>query len=651
VQAEALSRIDAAVKQMEVWAGVCPDGFAHRLLLMQAERARLLGKDAAALYEGAVEAARKGNFLHHEALACELTGRFYASLGRENPARGFIEAARYAYQRWGAKAKVAQLAELYPWLEDEGGSEPVGPGGVQALDLDAVLQAGAAMTGEIVLDRLLQKMLAILVENAGAERGALFLDQDGSLRLHALGTAQRVEVIDAVPLDDCADLPRSVIRYAARTRETVLLHDAAASSLFRGDPLVRGSPGTSMLCVPLVRQGRMLGELYLENRRVAGAFTARRVEVLRLLSTVAATALENAVLYNTLEQKVASRTSALRLKNEELARTLSQLEAAHAQLVQSEKMAALGQLVAGIAHEINTPLGAISASTGNIKAAVDHVLGRFPVLLGDLSPQEREVLLRLVSEARGSAALSSREARQIRRALEERLEELQVPDAGDVADTLVDIGVHGEVGDLAPLLTSPRRDQMLAAAYNLTGLAKNTRTIDAALGRASKVVFALKTFAHKDHSGQKTLASVVEGLENVLIIYGSYLRQGVEVHRQFEELPQLLCLPDELQQVWINLIHNALQAMQFKGQLWLTAKKRDGEIVVSVRDDGPGIPPEIKGRIFDAFFTTKPAGEGSGLGLHICSQIVARHGGTITATSEPGSTTIEVVLPVQGGPQ
>jgi signal transduction histidine kinase len=112
-----------------------------------------------------------------------------------------------------------------------------------------------------------------------------------------------------------------------------------------------------------------------------------------------------------------------------------------------------------------------------------------------------------------------------------------------------------------------------------------------------------------------------------------------------------LCLPDELQQVWINLIHNALQAMQFKGQLWLTAKKRNGEIVVSVRDDGPGIPPEVKDRIFDAFFTTKPAGEGSGLGLHICSQIVARHGGTITASSEPGSTTIEVVLPVQGGPQ
>ena len=643
----ALARIDEALARLSSWAEVNPEGFDHRLLLVRAERARLLREPASELYERAIESARRGFFLQNEAIASELAGRYRLAQGDEREGRRYLEAARYGYRRWGATAKVNQLDERYPFLGSRGSMPATGaPGSAATLDLDAVLRAGTAMTGEIVLDRLLQKVLTILVENAGAERGALLLDQEGSLQVHAIGTAAAPEVVAGLTVEAVAWLPQAVIRYSARTRETVLLHDAAESPLFVADADVRARAGTSMLCVPLLRQGRMLGVLYVENAKVAGAFTDDRIEVLRLLSTLAATALENALLYNTLEQKVNQRTAALRQKNEELARTLAQLEATQHQLVQSEKMAALGQLVAGVAHEINTPIGAIRASAGNIGDSMRFVLHDLPGLLSAASDEELACLMELVTLGREAQASSSREARRFRRAMEQRLEQAGFTAADSVSDLLVDIGLTEGEERFFPLLRSPRSQGLLSAAYNLSGLAKNTRTIESAVDRVAKVVFALKAFTHRDHSGRKSMASVVEGIENVLSIYESYTRKGVDVQRSFDPLPLLNCFPDELQQVWTNLIHNALQAMQYRGELTIDAHRVDDEIQVSFTDTGPGIPPEVQARIFEAFFTTKPAGEGSGLGLHICAQIIARHGGRISVATAPGRTTFTVALPL-----
>jgi signal transduction histidine kinase len=160
------------------------------------------------------------------------------------------------------------------------------------------------------------------------------------------------------------------------------------------------------------------------------------------------------------------------------------------------------------------------------------------------------------------------------------------------------------------------------------------------------VVFALKNFARMDHSGEMVKSNIIDGIETVLTLYYNQLKQGVEVSRDYAEIPQIYCFPDELNQIWTNLLHNALQAMQHKGKLNIAVSLDSTNVVVSITDSGSGIPPEIQDKIFQPFFTTKPAGEGTGLGLDIVNRIVEKHKGKITVSSIPGKTTFNIYLPI-----
>jgi signal transduction histidine kinase len=178
---------------------------------------------------------------------------------------------------------------------------------------------------------------------------------------------------------------------------------------------------------------------------------------------------------------------------------------------------------------------------------------------------------------------------------------------------------------------------------------KNSQNIKMAVDRASKVVFALKNYAHYGSEQSMVEANIIDGLETVLILYHNQLKHGINLHKEFEEVPTILCYPDELNQVWTNLIHNAIQAMDGKGDLSIsvsinpTGFENLSGLEIRITDTGNGIPPQIKDRIFDAFFTTKAAGEGSGLGLHIVKQIIDKHGGTISFESEIGKGTSFIV--------
>jgi signal transduction histidine kinase len=188
-------------------------------------------------------------------------------------------------------------------------------------------------------------------------------------------------------------------------------------------------------------------------------------------------------------------------------------------------------------------------------------------------------------------------------------------------------------------------------AYQLFNIHSSLETIHTATSRASKVVFALKQFAHKDSSGKKIEADINQGLNTVLILYRGLLKHGCEVIKHFEDLPSIFCHPDEMNQVWTNLIHNALQAMDNRGVLTLNSSLEQDEqgqscIMVRIMDDGPGIPKELEQRIWETFFTTKASGEGSGLGLGICRRIVEKHQGELSFKSEPGKTEFTVKLPV-----
>jgi len=209
------------------------------------------------------------------------------------------------------------------------------------------------------------------------------------------------------------------------------------------------------------------------------------------------------------------------------------------------------------------------------------------------------------------------------------------------------MGVVGNAETFLPLMKHERAKLILETAYKLSGLQRSAQNIATAADRAAKVVFALKSYSRYDQSGEMTSADIAEGMDTVLTLYQSHLKHGVEVVRDYEEVPRILCLPDELNQVWTNLIHNSLQAMDYKGTLEIGVSKRDGSIAVSVTDSGPGIPDDVREKIFEPFFTTKPAGEGTGLGLDIVKKIVDKHDGRIEVDSKPGRTTMCVILPMR----
>ncbi len=338
----------------------------------------------------------------------------------------------------------------------------------------------------------------------------------------------------------------------------------------------------------------------------------------------------------------------LKQKNEELTLTLEQLKETQNQLVQSEKMAALGQLIAGIAHEINTPLGAIRSSIGNITNFLDSNLETLPVFFKELSTERQQDFVNLMHTSnQQDYSLSTREKREFKRGVKQQLELQQIGNADSLASILVNIGLQTSLQSFLPLLKDPDSEKILKTAYEFSSIQRSARTIATATERAAKVVFALKSYARYDLNAEKSEVNIVEGIETVLTLYQNQLKHGVEVVRNYRSpVPTVLCYPDELHQVWTNLVHNSLQAMENKGILRIDIVQEDSWLKVSIIDSGKGIPSEILPKIFEPFFTTKPMGEGSGLGLDIVRKIIEKHEAKIDVDSRPAQTTFTVSLPL-----
>jgi PAS domain S-box-containing protein len=297
--------------QLQIWAENCPENFETRAALVGAEIARIEGRelDAEHLYEQAIRTAQANGFVHNEALANELTARFYRARGFEKIANTYLRDAHYGYLRWGALGKVQQIDREYPLPREERTLSPATTieTPVERLDLGTVMKVSQAVSGEIVLEQLVQTLMLLAIEHAGAGRGLLILPYGEEYRIVAEARTGRDEVEVKLQQDlvTPSDLPDSLLRYVIRTQQSVILDDASVQNQFSNDEYVRVERPRSILCLPLVKQAKLVGVLYLENNLAPGVFTPTRITVLKLLASEAAISLENTRLYRELEEREA----------------------------------------------------------------------------------------------------------------------------------------------------------------------------------------------------------------------------------------------------------------------------------------------------------------------------------------------------------
>jgi signal transduction histidine kinase len=317
-------------------------------------------------------------------------------------------------------------------------------------------------------------------------------------------------------------------------------------------------------------------------------------------------------------------------------------------LIQSEKMALLGQLAASIAHEVNTPLGAIKSSAEESINAFPEILTYLSWFVHTFNDHEKKLFIDfLVSSNPASQTLSTKEEREIKKKMRDKFAELGDENKRFLSDNLVHVGIYEITPSLEKIVTLPHFDKLMTLAYHLLNQQRSNQTVHLAVDKASRIVKALKTYMHTSASGEMEAINLRDNIELVLTIYHNRLKQGVQVLKNYEDVPPVFGYPDQLNQVWTNLIVNAVHAMDNKGILTIGINQEGNSVIVSIKDTGKGIPTKIHSKIFDPFFTTKNSGEGSGLGLGIIKRIVEEHSAKISFQSAEGEgTTFYVILPI-----
>ncbi|HUQ05900.1 MAG TPA: ATP-binding protein [Kofleriaceae bacterium] len=529
-------------------------------------------------------------------------------------------------------------------------------------EMVALHDAGRAMSSVIDLGQVSSKICDSVARTFDVRLCALFLVPPGAVgdEGRVIVAASRVRNVDGAPAiaDPAALAP--IAAQVARLRATLRLDDVSNDSRRRDAAAAAGVDG-ALMAVPLERKGSVVGVLIVGRSASARPFIEADANLLSTFADQAAAAIENARLYEQvrdaseeLEAKVRLRTSELTAINRELGRALADLRETQAQLVLSERMAGLGLLVAGVAHEINSPSAAIRGAVDAITAAVGNMAEPVRALASAVDDADAREALFTVLEGYGKDLAGRRmptgaAVRRMARELRTVLEPAVGPAATDLGQRLAEAGAdEALVTDL--IQRSPGARPALAYLIEQSNLHRNAYIIGNAISRIQRIVGALKTYSHLDEEPTRVPADLHEGIETTLTLF-AYALRDITVVRHFGQLPSVPIFVDELNQVWTNLIQNAVQALGGKGTITIETERvkhaeRDG-VSVRVVDDGPGIPPEIKERIFEPFFTTKPKGEGTGLGLGIVSTIIAKHGGELSCESEPGKTRFEVWLPCE----
>ncbi|PHJ64307.1 histidine kinase [Nostoc linckia z18] len=746
---------------LETWTHTCPENFLHQSLLLAAEMARVSGNyaDAIASYDGAITAAKENDFTQIAALANELAAKFYLEWGKERIAQEYMTQAYYGYTRWGAKAKVADLEKRYPQLLGPILQQIRSPVSINEtifalgsvtctsyptsssnlsdiLDLKAILKASQTISGDIQLEKLMSSLLSIVIEDAGADKCVLMLVRDERLLIKgSITQGTQPAILQRIPVEDSQEIPLKLIYKVKHNKQIVVLVDATTDPVLANDPYIMRQQPKSVLCTPILRQGKLMGILYLENNLTTGAFTSDRVELLNLLCTQAAISLENARLYersqeyaqqlerslhelsatqsdlqtsqqrlkllvqqtpvaviewdtnyhvtdwnpaaerifgyskqealgrefkfiipekiqpemervsveiisqqggnysvnenvtkdgkmiicawynnplvnvdgelvgiasladDITEQKVAQFQ--LQQKAQELETALQNLQQAQLQMIQSEKMSALGNLVAGVAHEMNNPLGFIAASIKQAKPTVADVVEHLKLYQETFPHKSNEII------------------------------------------------DHAEEIDLE---------------YSLEDLPKIFDSMTIACDRLKNISTSLRTFSRADKD-YKVKFHIHEGIDSTILILKHRLkaneqRPAIEVVTEYGDIPEIECFPGQLNQVFMNILANAIDALEESNnkrsfeeikantnKITITTSVKDNQVKISISDNGIGMNELVRQKIFDHLFTTKAVGKGTGLGLAIAYQIIVeKHRGYLECNSSPGEGTEFVIL-------
>jgi PAS domain S-box-containing protein len=667
-RARHLETLAAHHKQLEVWAENCPENFANRATLVAAEIARLEGRelDAERFYEQTIRSARANGFVHNEALAYELAARFYAARGFEEFAHVYLRNARDGYLRWGANGKVRQLEQLHPHLRDTAipasATTTIGAP-VEQLDVGTVVKASQAVSGEIVLDKLIETLLRIAVEHAGAGRGLLILFPGDEPRIAAEAATGRgqVEVTLRQTAVSPAELPESVLHYVIRTRESVILDDALVQNPFSADGYICQKHARSVLCVPLVKQTKLIGVLYLENNLASHVFTPARISVLELLASQAAISLENARLYNDLQEREARIR---RLVDSNIIGIV--IWDFQGRIIEANE-AFLDIL--GYAREdlISGRLRWTELTPAEWRDADDQTVAELKAA-GTVQPREKEYFHKdgsRVPVLLGATTFGDRQDEGVafvldlteRKHAEEALRKAQ-------AD-LAHVTRVTTLGEMTASIAHEIRQPLAAVVANaeacLRWLDRGTPDLDAARrsvewvlddgNRASDVIRRIRALANKTDI-EKAPLDINDVVREVIgLVQGELISHRVSLRMEFAPaLPVVLADRVQLQQVMINLVMNGIEAMQAvtdrPRELVIRSRQDEPQqVLVSVADCGVGISAEHTDRLFNAFFTTKASG--MGMGLSICRSIMEAHGGRLWASANlPHGATFQFTLPV-----
>lgn len=683
------------------WADAAPMNYRHKSDLVEAEWCRVRGEIPGAIehYEAAIAGARANGFLQDTALANELAARFYLSWGKPKVAQAYLQEAYVCYRHWGATAKVAQLAQRHPDLfrasrqahGDQAGAprerETSTVSGI-ALDLDTVIKASQAIMSEIDLGRLLARLMRIVIENGGAQRGALILDRAGAwvIEAQAESDGQAITVLHAAELRTSTAVSVEIVAFVARTRERVALDDAAQSEQFTYDPYLSQNRVRSVLCIPLIDQGRLGGILYLENNLVAGAFTGERLALLDLLSTQMVLALENARLYQQAQQELAERRRvAAELRTSEsryramvesqidlISRyqpdtTLTFANDAYCQFYGKTRDELIGNsFLAMVAPEFHAQA---RQETEHFLVDPRPIGGEYLNYRADGEERWIYWILQGIVDDSGQVVeiqASGRDITSLKQA-EQALRAKEQAEAANKAKSAFLANMNHELrsplnailgfSDLIqredragrePLTPNQRQNlaRIQRSGEHLLNLINNVLDL-------SKIELGRMTITPTEVS----LATLLDDLEQMFALMAT--TRGLTLHIVRDpRLPRFVRVDAvKLRQVLINLLSNAIK-FTAQGGVTLSAAPLAAEpaapdvalVRFEVADTGPGIAPEDQPRLFEAFtqLSTGRPQAGAGLGLSISHQFVHLMGGELSVESAPGQgACFRFVIPLE----